>query len=249
MKFKNFAIINLLSYLRTNLCYSFAFCWFNFRYKVHFKRWRNLCYTICFFILFLSFGESRGLYSKPFREPSIRLNPVQEDKIKNGDLIFRRANGIGSNMVYTVDQQSVFSHVGLVFKEGMQTKVIHILPSGVGGDTFVRMDSLESFLQTISLAAIYRLRQSNPDIANRAILKAKSFIGKARFDLEFDLSNSDELYCTELVWQAYKSAGIDLVDGSFDQLSLPFMKSTQFILPSRLAQSHWLYEVVRFSSQ
>jgi uncharacterized protein YycO len=55
-------------------------------------------------------------------------------------------------------------------------------------------------------------------------------------------TNHDKLYCTELVWWAYRKANIDLIDGKFEGVEFPFYKG-KYILISTLLKSKWLEKV------
>jgi hypothetical protein len=166
----------------------------------------------------------------------------------NGDLIFRRTDSMGGNFVLTVDQASAFSHVGLIYEKAGRIFVIHASPASDLSPAQVRMDTIEKYLEHTSAAAVYRLRNDPGGKAGQAVEAALPLVGKLAFDYEFSLADSSELYCTELVWLAYQEAGIDLVDGRYDRVSLPFLQEGLVLLPSSLAGSRWLYQVLLFET-
>lgn len=167
--------------------------------------------------------------------------------LQTGDIIFRRGNSVVSRFILMKDSNSPFSHAGIIRKVNGRAFVIHVVadetPMGQSHyDDVARMEPIESFLQTdrASLAAIYRLQDDASAQAMKASNIALTYtIQRRPFDFHFDLQTPYELYCTELVWRAYREAGIDLVDGKFDQLSMPLAKQA-YILPSSLLRSHWL---------
>ncbi|MEC4986600.1 MAG: YiiX/YebB-like N1pC/P60 family cysteine hydrolase [Oscillatoria sp. PMC 1068.18] len=167
---------------------------------------------------------------------------------QTGDIIFRGGNSLLSQAVISADAGSPFSHVGLVKIIGDRPFVIHASTGDTFDDGTVKIDSLEAFLakDNASVVAIYRLQVSEATISKLAAEIATSYAQeKLAFDAEFDLTTPDKLYCTELVWRAYLTAGIDLTDGKFDNLQLP-MRQGEYLLPSRLLSSQHLKQVYFF---
>ena len=59
------------------------------------------------------------------------------------------------------------------------------------------------------------------------------------FDGDFDATSDRELYCTEMIWAAYREVGVDLVERDFVELSTAIRKGS-FIMPSTLTGSRSL---------
>jgi len=175
-------------------------------------------------------------------------NLVDEDIIKNGDIVFQRGfNGL-SRFVVSVDDESVYSHVGIVFKSSRGTFVIHILPDNDGEtDAVVRMEPISDFLSinNTSLYAIYRYRDELSNVSEKAAAAAFDFFrDRCRYDYQLDYREHDRLYCTELVWLAYKIANIDLIGGGFKSVDFPFYKN-RYILVSCLIKSEYLDLIIK----
>jgi len=168
---------------------------------------------------------------------------IDEQAVENGDMIFRRGVGLASDFVVSVDAASRFSHVGIICKQDGQTYVIHILPDeGRGDDDSVRMEPLSLFLSPANASgfAVCRLSGKHRAVAQRAASQALAFWKKqVCYDYDLDASNARRLYCSELVWQAYKMAGIDLTDGVLQRVTIPFYQG-RYVLISRLLNSRWL---------
>lgn len=164
-------------------------------------------------------------------------------KLETGDIVFRRVDGPTSHFIDLVDDQANYSHVGIVFVTNTGGElVINVIP-GEGSLGVVQAESFAMFLEPALSFAIFRMhREAGVDRVIAADW-ANSLVDKIPFDLKFDLETDDELYCTELVWKAYLAAGIDLVSGSFDEMKFPFLDSNQYILPSSLMSSDYLYQL------
>ena len=111
------------------------------------------------------------------------------------------------------------------------------------------METLSDFFssENASRGSIFRLKKQYSNSAKLAALKAKSFYDKKIiFDDAFDIKTEDKLYCTELVWKAFQNIGIDLIQGKFNKLFLPFVKDF-VILPSSLLSSNYLEEIYYFN--
>jgi len=154
---------------------------------------------------------------------------------QSGDLIFRRGRSLISRAVLSADGHSEFSHVGIVFASNRAVWVIHAKPPENGALGGVVSEPLDVFLgvSEASAAALYR-----PNNSRAADLAASFALGYAHthvpFDSDFDLSTSREMYCTEMVWRAYRRAGLDLVTPKHDE---------KYLLPSKIQRSPHLHLV------
>jgi len=169
--------------------------------------------------------------------------------LKDGDLVFRKGRSIESYVVLITDRTSSYSHVGVIYMLNKTPYVIHTVPgeSEVGTD-YVKMEKLSVFFSSekASRGSIFRLKEQYANSAKLAALSAKSFFDdKIIFDDAFDLKSENKLYCTELVWKAYQKVGIDLTQGKYDKLFLPFVKGF-IILPSSLLNNFYLEEIYYF---
>lgn len=135
-------------------------------------------------------------------------------KILSGDLVFRRGTGFFSPYFMNAGKFSVpFSHVGIIVIRDKKLIVLHSVASeftGIGG---VRADSFEEFIapSNSNANAIYRVSaiESQRQKAVEFALNAER--RKVPFDTAFNMKDTSKLYCTTLVWRAYKLAGIELV--------------------------------------
>lgn len=182
------------------------------------------------------------------RRPLANPLTIDEASYENGDLVFRRGVGLVSNFVVSVDTSSMFSHVGIICKTGSGTFVIHVLPDEQQqNNDVVQMEPIAVFLSSDNASgfAMCRLAGDHRVIASRAVGHAlDQWKGRVRYDYDLDSSNPRRLYCSELVWLAYKQAGIDLTDGVLDRVNLPFYQG-RYIMISRLLNSRWLEKITQ----
>lgn len=168
--------------------------------------------------------------------------------LQEGDLVFRQGHDAVSGVVLAVDPSSQFSHVGILARRGDAWVVIHSLPPDAPGDPGgVRVELLSDYLSPANARrlGIYRLKNAGAESIARvqAAVRAALEYGEqhTRFDGDFDLNDHRRLYCTELVWLAFRQAGIDLAPAP-DWLDLP-LRSGYYILPSTLMRSEALLPV------
>lgn len=181
---------------------------------------------------------------RTLREPGISLvSRVDPRKLLPGDVILRRGRDAVSAVVLAADQGSRFSHVGIIADIGQLVAVVHALPEDEDHpEGQVLVQSIGDFLapEKASEFAIYRLDRPSKETAKAAAQRAvRYFREHRRFDADFRLETPDELYCSELVWRAFRESGIDLIDKQFAHLALP-LGSGEFVLPSSFTKSRHL---------
>lgn len=176
--------------------------------------------------------------------------------LQPGDVIFRRGRDAVSAVVLAADGASRFSHVGIIVPIGRLPAVVHALPDDAEHpEGRVRIEPVGTFIapENASELAVYRLhhgsretsRETSGETAGRAARHALRYVREQRrFDNDFRLETPGELYCTELVWRAFREAGTDLLDGRLARLRLP-LRSGDFVLPSSMTESPRLGLVIR----
>lgn len=148
-----------------------------------------------------------------------------------GDLIFREGTEPVSDAVMAVDGGQ-FSHVGMLIGGPGNWQVVHATPSEVPGrpDGVVR-DTLDFFIDA-RRARRYAVFHVQADAAahRKAILAAQRMLGTP-----FRVADTTGTYCTVLVWDAWRRAGVDL-DVPFTHLNLPLLNG-EYLLPGVLMAS------------
>ena len=164
-----------------------------------------------------------GLYAKrKFYDPKHRLDNakteikqlVDNDEIKNGDLIFQTSLS-GQSKAIQLATKSKYSHCGLIYKDGNEFYVFEAVQP-------VKRTPLDKWIARgkDGKYVIKRLKNADQVLTPATLTKMKQvgdkFNGK-NYDLTFEWSD-DKIYCSELIWKIYQRAtGIEI--GKLEKLS------------------------------
>lgn len=127
-------------------------------------------------------------------------NNVNFENLVSGDLVCRLGEGYFSSYFQKfASLEKKFSHIGMVSKENDTLFVYHSEASEFTGIGFVKRESLTSFLNGIKTFDFYKMN-FNDSINAQIVKQVKQYYSlKVPFDVDFDSSNDEKLYCTELI--------------------------------------------------
>jgi hypothetical protein len=120
---------------------------------------------------------------------------------ESGDLIFRNGNGFTSGVFrkLSLNDQS-YSHAGILHRRNGKLFVYHLIGGENNPNSVMRLEPLENFInpENSESFAVFRC-----DLDNRKIdsLAGSYFKAHVQFDMDFDLSTNDKMYCTELIYK------------------------------------------------
>ncbi|MDR1827500.1 MAG: hypothetical protein LBR29_04145 [Methylobacteriaceae bacterium] len=122
---------------------------------------------------------------------------------RDGDLIFQYSTRTGQSPVIAYATNSNLTHVGII-------KTTAGGPVVVEASQTVRETPLKEFiaLGRDGAYSVYRVKGLTPESAGRVLKAARAYYGKP-YDLFFRMDNS-ALYCSELPYKAFHTAGISL---------------------------------------
>ena len=203
----------------------------------------GLLLTIILVFASYSFIKSHSNNSIQKHNSSLEISKLN---LQSGDLIFRRGTSVESQIVLLTDQNSEYSHVVMIYKIYGKLFVIHTVPKVDDADPgYIKLESIDEFLSEGKAArlAVYRLFQNSSEKINIASSYAYNcYIKNYRFDNNYDLVSDKKLYCTELIWKAYKHAGIDLVYNRLKNINI-IVTSRTMIMPSSIIESKLLKKI------
>ncbi|MEL6615375.1 MAG: YiiX/YebB-like N1pC/P60 family cysteine hydrolase [Bacteroidota bacterium] len=178
-----------------------------------------------------------ALSGSPLAPPQTVDAAAVEAVAQPGDVVFRRGQGLVSRVVLSGDRDPEFSHVGIVAERDGALVVVHATPSDNGAPEPIRTEPLADFYAPES-ADLGAVRRPLDPTAGRIAATAAQRLARGRaFDPDLDLDTDDRLYCTELVWKAYRDAGIDLTDGQLDYAHGLLSHDGPLVFPSTLLHS------------
>ena len=155
---------------------------------------------------------SSYLYFKSYHKKATSI--AYDFKIfNNGDLISRKGHGIFSDIFSSIGKgESPYSHVGIINKINNEVFVIHTEANEITGIGFAKEDCLIDFINNASSAALYRVKRVSSNKRQSIVLNALRYVrDKIPFDTDFDLSSDNKLYCTELVYKAFRDSGLNIL--------------------------------------
>lgn len=195
-------------------------------------------------------GAAWAVLAKPQpQQPLLLASDIAN--LHNGDLIFRRGLDVEAEAVRAVDDDHRYTHVGLVLRHGTgPVYVLNIMPGEKDGDPGgVRIEPVQTFAgrNVAQAIGVYRLNGAAPAVANTALAATEAAQAEAArhpaFDWDFDLSDARKLYCTELVWRAYRAAGVNLAPHP-KVVNWPLKGPRPYISPSTLIGDGMLTKVL-----
>jgi hypothetical protein len=170
------------------------------------------------FITSFSFGCFLGLIllglsplqSCTKKESSASNLAIDTSLLQEGDFIVRRGYGIVSTFIANNYGGSYhMSHVGIVVKQGPKISVIHSISRQLSNKEGVVEDSLSTFIKDAKtpLLMVYSPVPGSKSQRHLIASTAKRLAKKnTPFDLDFDLADTTQLFCTELVMYCMQQA-------------------------------------------
>jgi len=171
---------------------------------------------IASFWLFLYAYENRSMQEQSFYRYTLTEDEIS--KINDGDIILRHGYGLVSDMIVEqLDEQYDISHCAIVCKNDSACYIIHSVSSTLSDIDGVQSQDLKSFINDSQYNSVIVIRYK-PKINKplSAISKrAKFYLSqKIPFDNAFDINDSSEFYCTELLWKVILNEyGDDIMKG------------------------------------
>ena len=177
-----------------------------------------------------------------------------QEGFREGDLVLRCGNGAESRVV-TEASHSIYSHIGILHYDTLQPQwmVVHAVPGEVkqGEAEYLKCEPLSVFYASDRAVRGEWLRVDCPDsiAAEAARYALRKVADQVEFDNDYLLSDTTQIYCTELVWQAYQHQGIDLSDQVRHEVPTFISKDGECIFPCDIEKSSKIIYVQPFKTQ
>lgn len=134
-----------------------------------------------------------------------------EALLQNGDIVVRTGNDMTSEMFREANRKDkTYSHCGIVLVEDGKPYIYHSIGGEDNPDEVLRRDNIQAWASPLHNSGIGILRYHfTPAQVDSLVRITRSYYSQhKKFDMQFDISNDDELYCAELLYQAInKSLG------------------------------------------
>lgn len=174
---------------------------------------------------------------------------VQYDTIglRNGDLLFRNGCGYESHVVTNMSAGD-YSHIGIAYRTVEGWCVIHAVPGEAeeGEPEVLKCESIAEFYRCDRAKAGACARVHCADsLADAAARHAMRLVERrVEFDNDYDLEDSSQLYCTELVRLVYADCGVDLCEER--RHKAPIIAKGEVIYPEDIWKSPFIIQKKEF---
>ncbi len=117
-----------------------------------------------------------------------------------------------SNVLRQLNRNNkTYSHCGIVLVENGYPFVYHCIGGEDNPDERLRRDSAQRFFSPISNLGfgIVRFNFTKEEITNLTTITRAYYQQRPKFDMDFDLTTDDKLYCAEFLYKAIRQATND----------------------------------------
>lgn len=139
--------------------------------------------------------------------PNYRLKSNEKAMLQEGDIILRRGEGFVSSVIQNLNEAEYeISHCAiLVKKDSVNWNVIHTVSSDLTDIDGVQTESLDKFTGESVENTIVVLRYKTDSLHRRQIAdRSRYYLDRQiPFDDYFNIADSTEFYCTELIYRVF----------------------------------------------
>jgi hypothetical protein len=134
---------------------------------------------------------------------------VMKDSIQEGDLVLRCGNDYISESLSDFSQQEkLYSHSGIAIMDDGIMYVYSNMAGDINPDEIMRRDNIDSFITPANNVAlgIYRYDFTKAELEKLKAIIHAHYKNKLPFDMNFDLSTNDKMYCAEMIAKSVEQA-------------------------------------------
>lgn len=178
--------------------------------KISINRHRDaiLC-LIVLPLLICSAPQSGAFFEASNQTPD--LAAWQSYDLEEGDILLRRGSSFISTLISRATPSAKgMSHCGIVIWEKGKWQIIHSISGSISDQDGIRMESVQSFVSKADKDMIWHIKPAFGIDRQKLGINARHYLAqKTPFDHDFDLSDSNRLYCTEFVRSVYLDSGAE----------------------------------------
>jgi hypothetical protein len=166
-------------------------------------------------IAFSCADKSESAGAKPIPFPDSILNErwkviqMVKDSIREGDLVLRCGNDMTSQSLRDFSQvEKLYSHSGIALMHNGEMLIYSNMAGDINPDEVMRRDNLDSFLTPANniAAGVYRYDLTAEELEKLKSIVEVHYVNKLQFDMNFDLSTNNKMYCAEMIAKSIQQA-------------------------------------------
>ena len=131
------------------------------------------------------------------------------DSIQEGDLVVRCGNDFTSESLRDFSQaEKLYSHSGIALRLNDKLYIFSNMAGDINPDEIMRHDNVDSFLSPVNnvAAGVYRYDLSTVELDKLREIVLAHYYNKLQFDMNFDLSSDNKMYCAEMIAKSVEQA-------------------------------------------
>lgn len=131
------------------------------------------------------------------------------DSIKEGDLVLRCGNDYISESLSDFSQkEKLYSHSGIAIRDNDTMYIYSNMGGDINPDEIMRRDIVDSFISPVHnvAAGVYRYDMTSIELENLKNILHTHYTNKLPFDMNFDLSTDNKMYCAEMIAKSVEQA-------------------------------------------
>ena len=159
--------------------------------------------------------------------------------LREGDLLLRMGDGMESRVVAQLSGVE-YSHIALAHRGPTGWMVVHAVPGEMEEGQqyeYLKAEPLDRYyaVDRATSGAIVRVDCSDACARGAVDFALDKVNRQFQFDHKYSLSDSTKYYCTELIYRAYLSQGIDFFTAFTESAATPLAKDP-WLYPSEFIQ-------------
>ena len=175
-------------------------------YKISILFLQIISTSVFSFWIFWNLYDKKELQKE--KEISYIISAKEKEMIKDGDIILRRGFGFVSDyIVNQFNEEYKISHCGIICKSGDSLNVIHSESSSYLSIEGIQIQDFDEYIEASHKNTVLIVRFNNCDTSElkRVSKRGKYYLStKVVFDYSFDMNDSSEMYCAEIIWHVFK---------------------------------------------